>query len=184
MEEKVDRGPEPVLSDGVVVLGPWDDVDVDWMTAICQDPEIQHWTLVPSPYRAEDARCFVEVIAPESWSSGRGLQLGIADVATGRRLGAVGLDVVDEQSGVAALGYWLAAEERGRGAASRALELLSDWSFTERGLERLELEIFDGNEASVRVAQRCGFQFEGLLRSRELHRGRRRDVALYARIRR
>ena len=51
-------------------------------------------------------------------------------------------------------------------------------------LERLELEIFDGNEASVRVAQRCGFQFEGLLRSRELHRGRRRDVALYARIRR
>jgi RimJ/RimL family protein N-acetyltransferase len=178
-----EAGPVPVLSDGLVVLGPWSDGDLEWLATSCQDPEIERWTLVPSPYSIEDARCFVEVIALEAWASGTGLHLAIADLATGERLGAIGLDVHDEQSSVARLGYWLAPEARGRGAASCALELLSDWGFAERGLYRLELEILDGNEASSRVARRCGYQLEGILRSRELHRGRRRDVALYARIR-
>src|SRR4051794_29127063 len=41
--------------------------DVDAITAVCQDPEIQRWTRLPSPYGREDAVFFVEQVARSGW---------------------------------------------------------------------------------------------------------------------
>lgn len=51
----------------------------------------------------------------------------------------------------------LAAAARGRGAASRAVQLLVGWAFGPLGLERLELHIDRRNLASQAVAARTGF---------------------------
>lgn len=52
---------EPVeLTDGTVVLSPPTDADVDAIFLACQDPEIQAWTTVPSPYEREHAEGFVQ----------------------------------------------------------------------------------------------------------------------------
>lgn len=48
------------LTDGVVVLSVPTEVDVDRVTALCQDRHIQRWTAeLPSPYRRADAEAFV-----------------------------------------------------------------------------------------------------------------------------
>jgi RimJ/RimL family protein N-acetyltransferase len=171
------------LSDGVVTLGPWSPGDIDWVHETCQDPEIQAWTLVPAPYGREHAQEFVNVIAPESFSARIGTHLCICDAASSRRLGAVGLEISDPACAVGEVGYWLRAAERGRGFASRAVGLLGDWALGAMGLERLELHILDGNEASKRVALRCGYELEGLLHSREQRGSIHHDVALFARLR-
>ena len=58
---------------------------------------------------------------------------------------------------------------------------LTDWAFG-RGLVRLELRIDAGNDRSVRVAERCGYTREGLLRSVHFKDGRRTDLLIYSRL--
>jgi RimJ/RimL family protein N-acetyltransferase len=81
------------------------------------------------------------------------------------------------------LGYWVKREARGRGIATRALRLLSEWAFAELGAYRLQLLAEPGNVASQRVAEKAGFRREALLRSYLDLKGTRRDVYMYALLR-
>ena len=50
-----------------LVLSPVEACDVDTIAELCQDPEIQKWTTVPSPYTRESAEFFVESVAKPGW---------------------------------------------------------------------------------------------------------------------
>lgn len=78
------------------------------------------------------------------------------------------------------LGYWTVPEQRGRGFVPRAVRLLSDWAFADLGVERMQLGTFPGNGSSERVAEKCGFTREGLLRAWTEQRGVRRDVTMWS----
>jgi RimJ/RimL family protein N-acetyltransferase len=49
-------------------------------------------------------------------------------------------------------------------------------------LERVELRISADNLASIAVAKRCGFVYEGTLRSLYFKDGLRSDTAIYSRL--
>ena len=68
----------------------------------------------------------------------------------------------------------------GGGVVSRAVRLLAQWGFTELGLARTELTCSPDNEASQRVAGRCGFVREGVLRSQMPFKGGRRDTVVFS----
>ena len=87
---------------------------------------------------------------------------------------------VDLEQYRAAVGYWLAPEARGRGVATHTVRLLARWLFSELGLARLELTCGPDNEASQRVAARCGFVREGVLRSHIAFKGDRRDTVVFS----
>jgi hypothetical protein len=57
--------------------------------------------------------------------------------------------------------YWLLPEGRGRGLATHAVRLLVNWGFDESGVHRVALYTKEGNIASERVAERCGFRYTG-----------------------
>jgi RimJ/RimL family protein N-acetyltransferase len=150
--------PDPPLSDGVVALRGPEPADVDALVEACQDPEIPRFTLVPSPYGADDARAWLRRVAD---GRARGEQVAFVVVGTKEGdalLGAAGLNVIDWDRRAADVGYWLAAPARGRGIASRAVRLLAGWAFGTLGLERLELRTLEHNAASRAVAARTGFQ--------------------------
>jgi len=93
-----------------------------------------------------------------------------------------GASIYDLDAGQAraAVGYWLAAPARGRGVATRTVRLLAGWAFAELGVERLELTCAPDNVASQRVALRCGFVREGVLRAHLRFQGRRRDTMIFS----
>jgi ribosomal-protein-alanine N-acetyltransferase len=62
------------------------------------------------------------------------------------------------------------------------LTLLTRWAFAEQGALRAYLIIQVENRASVRVAQRCGYVREGVLRSIHLKGERRIDAELWSRL--
>jgi RimJ/RimL family protein N-acetyltransferase len=95
-------------------------------------------------------------------------------------LGAVGYAVKPHDPGVAEIGYWLAPEARGRGAATRALRLLSSWALRELPIARLQLTTDVENDASQRVATRAGFTREAVLRAWFDDRGERRDAVMFS----
>lgn len=71
----------------------------------------------------------------------------------------------------------------GRGYTTEAVHLLADYLFETQQYHRLELLTAPDNAASVRIAQKCGFSAEGLLRQAFFLRGRYCDVALYSLLR-
>ena len=171
------------LTDGTLVLRLPRETDVPAIAAACSDPEIARWIPVPVPYGVEDARNFVAFTA-EGWSSGREPTFVIADAADRSLLGTLALHRRPDEPGRAAVGYWLAPEARGRGAATRAVRLVVPWAFeVEPELVRVELLTLVGNDASGRVALRAGFTREGVLRRYLPFRGELVDAVMYARLR-
>jgi RimJ/RimL family protein N-acetyltransferase len=148
--------PQPTLTDGRLTLRPPRDSDIPALVAACQDPEIPRWTRVPSPYTEEHARGWLA-------SEIEGVRL-FAVNGEDRLLGSVSLMEVDLARGYAEIGYWVAAEARGRGVASGSVALLRDWAAAELGLTLIEILVHRDNSASLRVPARAGFEETGELR--------------------
>jgi len=147
----------PTLRDGDFTLRPGGLDDVDAVTAACQDPEIQRWTGVPSPYRREHA---VHWLA----TGPAGDVVNLLAFVGGRLAGSFGLLEIDRQRGYGEIGYWVAREARRQGVATRAVGLLDDWARAELQLKTIEILPHRDNAPSHRVAERCGFTATGELR--------------------
>jgi len=164
--------PDPELADDAIRLREPAEADVPAITAACQDPLIQRFTFVPVPYSEEDARTFVAA-APREREAGEALALVICPRDGDELLGTVGVQRFDRDHRTADIGYWMAPQARGRGAAARAVRLLAPWALRELGLARIQLDADVDNVASQRVAERAGFVREGVLRSVIEVKGRR-----------
>ena len=142
------------LRDDVVVLRRPAPGDIDAIVAACNDSAIARFIpLIPTPYERADAQWWVDH-ADELWATGSAYPFVIADAAAGGVLGAI-----EVRPAEGSIGYWIAAEARGRGAATRALRLVCDWR-TERPLW---LVTHPDNRASQRVAEKAGFRPTGLV---------------------
>jgi RimJ/RimL family protein N-acetyltransferase len=171
------RPPEPPLSDGIVALRMLREDDVPSMVSHCRDPEMQRWTLVPSPYGRNDAYAWIER-SRKQWAAGESAGFAIVLEGADEYLG--GIDVRSGPWPVGEIGYGVRREVRGRGVATRALRLLSRWALDELGLVRLQLVTDVENVASQRVAERAGFTREGILRQALEVKGRRSDCVMFS----
>lgn len=168
------------LTDGVITLREWGLSDAAAMRRIFHDPEMYRWTdAAPDEPLSE----FEQAIR-RGWGrrqAGERLCLAITD-ARDDVIGAIDLMLGEFER--AELGYALGAWARGQGHATRAVRLLTEWTFTHTPVVRVELPIPLGNARSRAVATRAGFTFEGTLRSYLWLRegGPRQDVAMYARL--
>jgi RimJ/RimL family protein N-acetyltransferase len=164
-----------LLSDGAVELRVIDTGDLDMIEQAARDPDIRRrWPRElsePSEYLARYENASRE---------GRGAALAICDVR-GECFGLVTVELRD--SGRAEIGYWLLPEGRGQGRATRALRLVSGWALGQLGIARLELSTSPDNVASQRVAERSGFQREGVLRSYREISDRREDAVFFSLLR-
>jgi RimJ/RimL family protein N-acetyltransferase len=149
------------------------------------DPEFQRWN---TPLKAvADLDGAREALRGrvEAAHRGTGASFCVEDAASGAVLGHIGVTRIDRALRSACVGYWVLPEARGRGVATRALALAARWAFTGPGLHRLELDHAVGHEVSCKVAERCGFRYEGTLRGAVFEAGRRdafRDAHLHARL--
>ena len=66
------------------------------------------------------------------------------------------------------IGYWIDRGHANRGYMSEAVNMLTDFAFNELELHGIEINIRPENSASIRVAEKCGYLYEGL-RPRYLH---------------
>ena len=152
----------PTLRDGDLLLRPKTPGDAEALVAACQDPEIPRWTLVPSPYTRADADHFIALSEQEA-AAGTGAHLIAVDAGDGRLLGSFSVMELDRQPGYGEIGYWVAAGARGRGIATRAVRLLTDWARSELGLTRIEILPHKDNAPSRRVAEKAGYRDTGRL---------------------
>lgn len=172
--------PETTLTDGVVTLRRWRPADAASVYAACQDPLIARFVPIPQPYELRDAQVFVERRPADLFDSDE-TGFAVIDTATDELLGAIARH--GPYGHRAAFGYWLTPAARGRGVATRALRLIVDWTLETTDVIRLELYTDVANDASGRVAERAGFEREGIRRAWDLDReGRPLDAMFYVRL--
>lgn len=175
------RFPDPPLADEVVLLRPWTARDVPGKIMLFADPLVQRfsWPLTTG-YTEEDARRYFAE-QENARLGGEAVHFAFAEPGDPSVvLGGGSVYDIDRQQGRAAVGFWLAPGARGRGVAAHATRLMVGWAFTRLGIARLELTCAPDNEASQRVALRCGFTREGVLRSHIPFKGSRRDTVMFS----
>ncbi len=74
-------------------------------------------------------------------------------------------------------------EHHGQGFATSAVQLMTHYLFDRKKHNRIRLVIHPDNIASKRVAQKCGYQSEGIARGAWFHGGHNQDVEIFARLR-
>jgi len=163
-----------------VSLVPLDDRWLDDVSALVADPTVLAFTRIPEPPPADFAQTWIG-----SYVAGRsdGTREGFAAVDARGRFVGVGLaPQIDRDDAEAELGYIVSAHARGQGVATAILRRLTDWAFAELGAQRLILIIDVDNHASLRVAERCGYHREGVMRSIHIKQQRRSDAVLWSRL--
>jgi [ribosomal protein S5]-alanine N-acetyltransferase len=168
------EAPDPPLSDGVVTLRPSDDRDLGAIERGTADPDV-----IRSFGRPTRAAAEVLELNRQRWVDGVGATFAICEHLDACA-GLVFVNLAAARPGNGGVGYWLLPEARGRGLATRAVRLVSQWALRDLGLARLGLYAEPWNRASQRVAERAGFHLEGTLRAYAEIDGRRADFVSYS----
>lgn len=135
----------------IIVLRQPQDDDIDWITQACQDMEIQRWTTVPRPYTRRNAEDFVVQVRSQT------AHFAIVERETGLGVGMIGIHSIDQATGEANAGYWVAPWARRRGVATQALLQLVQHARTLEVAKTLTLKISPANLASRGTAAKSGF---------------------------
>lgn len=136
-----------------------------WAAAEASLPELRLWMAWAASSSLEETRDFAAK-AEAAWAAGQAYHFSMlrgADV-----IGAISIEVRQPVDRIGELGYWVRTDHAGQGVATEAGASMLDFGFGELGLHRLELRAGTGNRASQRVAEKLGFQREGMLRQASL----------------
>ena len=157
--------------------------DIPAIVVACQDPLSARYTTVPQPYTEAHAEAFVHQFAPSVWARGVEAVFAVAD-ADDAYAGSMSLRLHGDELTCATgdVGYLIGPHARGRGYATAALDALCAWGFAELRLHRIEWQAYLGNDGSRTVAERAGFQVEGVQRDALIHQGAYQSAWIGARL--
>ncbi|WP_238604612.1 MULTISPECIES: GNAT family N-acetyltransferase [unclassified Amycolatopsis] len=142
-------------------LRPWRSEDRQALVDAHRDPLLRR-RLTTSLANDAEAQRWLDAQA-SGWDSATQFSFAVAAVDD-TPVGHVVVKVRDE--GAAEVGYWTAAQARGRGIAAQALEVTSRWALDTQQIvrvDRLDLLHAEDNPASCRVAEKCRYMLAELL---------------------
>ncbi len=160
-------------------LEPFAEEHLPFLDALIADPVSLRFTRIPEPTPPGFPRLWLD-----SYEAGRrdGTREAFAAIDDdGTFLGLALAPEIERGAREAELGYVVAPHARGRGVATAMLRALTEWAF-EQGILRATLIINVENTASERVAERCGYVREGVMRSIFFKDERRTDATLWSRL--
>lgn len=162
-------------------------IELDDAQAICDamaesKEDLGRWWPVADPEREKPERERARIAERiQSRAEGTAFAFVIFDLRNGTILGRCGINFIAKDPGFANLGYWVRTSRRGQGVAPAAVRQLARFGFEQVGLVRLELVIDVDNAASIRVAEKAGAVFEGVLRNRVVGQtGEPRPARMYS----
>jgi ribosomal-protein-alanine N-acetyltransferase len=157
----------------------WRDTDVEPLQRYANNRKI--WLnlrdVFPHPYTIDDARWWVEHASQDD------PERSFAIASAEEPIGAIGLIFGEDVHRFSAeLGYWFAEPFWGRGIMTGAVRALIEYAFRKLPLNRIYVEPFAHNLASVRVLEKAGFLREGVLKANVVKDNAILDQIVYAKL--
>ena len=171
--------PDPPLVGNRVVLRPFRRSDAGAIAESCRGPDIVRFTVMPAGMTEEQAEQWVD--QGQEWWPRRLARFAVTIPPSDGCVGQIGLQF-DFTSHRAEAFYWLDRGVRGRGIACDALNVVTEWALRDHDVVRVQVVTHTDNEPSHRVAERCGFTREGVLRAWEPVKDDQPDVVMWSRL--
>jgi ribosomal-protein-serine acetyltransferase len=171
-----------MLADGALTIRPFFEVDIDAArdAAIESASNVGAWFAWVHPgLTVEETANFVAQRA-EAWARGSERSFLIERAADKRLLGGVWLDNIDDDRKRANLGFWVRTSALRKGVGTAASRLCLRVAFEELGLDRVDILVAIGNQASQRVAENLGATPEGIAHATLVLRGVKVDSRIYS----
>jgi ribosomal-protein-serine acetyltransferase len=156
------------VSDDTVLLRPFRLEDAQGTYTAVQESlaDLKPWmSWAHDDYSLNESREFIRLTRAR-WQEGTLFAFAITDAKSGVVLGGCSLSHIHPIYHLCNLGYWVRSGRRGSGIAGRATLLAARYAFEKVGLVRVEIVIALANRASIRVAEKVGAHYEGILRNR------------------
>ncbi len=128
----------------------------------------------PHPYTLDDARSWISLanIAPV---------MHFAIEIEGEAAGGIGLKPQDGNHAKSAeIGYWIGRAHWGKGIATSALKLTTEYALKQFEFVRLFALVYAWNPASAKVLEKAGYTYEGRLRNSVFKDGKFIDELVYS----
>ena len=169
-----------ILKHSNFILRPWHMDDADSIVKYGNNRKI--WRNLrdgfPYPYTIQDAENFLSMATDPEFPS-----LFWAIEIDGEAVGGIGVSpLTDVYRRTAEVGYWLGEPFWGRGIATEALKLVTDYAFSHLDLIRIHAGIYEWNPASARVLEKAGYHFEGRKKYHITKDGKTMDELMYVMI--
>ena len=146
------------------------------------DRDIYNTTLrIPYPYTGADADRFLAIAAEAAVKTAQPTLFAIRNTED-QLIGVLGFHELCEGHW-AEIGYWLAKPFWRQGIMTEVIGRACKFAFSQWKLVRIVAHVFAHNTASVRVLEKNGFEFEGLLRKHHRKDGTFIDSKVYGLVR-
>jgi len=116
---------------------------------------------IPYPYQIEDADAFIDLVKKQSPVTSFAIVLDNHELC-----GVISLiPQNDVYRMTAELGYWIGEKHWGKGIATIATRLITEYGFEKLKFERIYAGVFGFNKSSMKVLEKNGYKCEGVLRN-------------------
>ncbi len=175
----------PTIDCGDFILREKCDADVEDFFAYYADPEVNKFILCEIPQDLESARRELHYWRNVFYQND-GIYFAIADKATGKMIGSIGLTGHNAYQSRIEISYDLAQQYWRRGITTKAIERIVKYAFENfyyGRINRIEAFVSTNNEPSKNLLIKSGFVLEGVLRQHRYHRGAYVDVCSFSMLR-
>lgn len=186
VEESTAQAGRPVLppwpaespAHGAVVLREFSDDDLYMVLNLARD---RYACLMSTLTIAADRPTALQWITQQKrrYLMGMGYSVAIADAASGKAVGQIGLWTGTIKERRVTCGYSVAPVHRGKGYAADALAAITEFAWTVPGIDRVELYIEPTNEASWRTGEKVGYTRDALVPEHSFIDGIAKDMYRY-----
>ena len=157
--------------------------DAEAIFAIHADVEGMRWFGSDPMKELSEAEQLIDIFADWRKLPNPGVRWGIERLDDGNIIGTCGLFKWNRAWRVCTIGYELAQHARNQGFMQEALASAITWGMQEMALNRVEAQIYPENVPSIKLAEKLGFRFEGILRQLGHWQEQFHDLGGYALLR-
>lgn len=152
-----------ILSNQKITLRPVEPDDADFMW--CVESDSLQWiqNSLVAPFSRENLLQYAMHYEADPYSAGQ-IRLIITD-SYGKRMGIADIFELSPQHRTAKVGIYVLPAFRNTGVAMNALTLLEDYAIHLLNLRQLCAEIIDGNDVSMHLFLKAGYEWSGTLRN-------------------
>ncbi len=162
-----------------ILLRNWQREDAQQLAAIANSKNV--WNYVrdsfPSPYTVLDAIQWIEK------EKAANPAVNFAVMLNGKVAGSAGIILhEDVYRCTIEIGYFIGEDFRGKGVATKAIELLVQYIQQQFNPPRILARVFDYNIASMKVLQKNGFYLEGIQQKAAIKNNKLCNVYIWVKL--
>ena len=132
---------------------------------------------IPNPFNLKDAKEFIAIQLRKKLPQRKLIYW------EGQFVGEIGIEIKEDVFRLSAeIGYFIGEPFWGKGIASKAIKLMTDYVFNNFNIIRIEAGVFDFNKPSMRVLEKNNYNLESIKRNSVIKNGKIIDDYIWVKL--